>query len=102
MKSDSAGRAAQAGTYVGDPTTLTLGVASARTALLKPNTIYALLCKSDAFFKWGGSAVTATLSSQPLIAGIVVLHRTDTTNLYIAGIVSSGTPILYVSEIDIG
>ena len=99
MRTDQQGRPVQVGRYVGSPTALALSVTSA-SAPLKQNTHYRLWASVDAFFKFGSSGVTATTSDHPLTAKLDVLHYTDDTNIFIAGIVSSGTGTLFLSEVD--
>ena len=93
------GRALQVTRFLGVPTTLALSVTSANV-LTKRFTYYRLWSSVDAFFRWGTVGVTATTVSNPLTAKLDVLHYTDDTNLYIAGIVSSGTGTLFISEFD--
>ena len=44
--------------------------------------------------------MTATLNSHPAAAKLDYLHYTDDTNTTLAAIVSSGTGVLFISEID--
>ena len=100
MNSDAGGRAIQIGRFVGDPVVLNLGVASANTQLVAYKK-YRLWASMNAFFKFGvDSTVAATTSSNPLTAGLDALHATDAVNFFIAGVVASGTGVLYISEIE--
>jgi hypothetical protein len=85
-----------------EPTQVSLSVASAVSAQLKNDTAYRIWASVDAFFLPGGSTVAATTNSHPLKAGLDILHLTDKSNLFIAGIVASGTGVLYISEIGVG
>jgi len=101
MRSDAAGHGVQVGRYVGQPTILNLGVVSANTQLIEYKT-YRLWSSVDCFFVYGTTAgITATISSHPLKAGIDALHATDATNVFLAGIVASGTGVLFISELDV-
>ena len=85
---------------VANPTTLSLSVTTGNVAL--PSTyllrVYRLWSSVDCFVRFGGSAVEATTSSVPLTAKVPeVFHVYD--NSYIAGIVSSGTGTLFISEL---
>ncbi len=99
MRSDSQGRAVQVGRYLGSPTTLALGVTSANVQLAQ-NRHYRLWASVDAFFKFGASGVTATTNDHPLTAKLDTLHYTDEVNIFCAGIVSSGSGTLFISEVD--
>jgi hypothetical protein len=99
MRLDRSGQSVQIGRYSGSPTTLALGVASARVAL-NPSTHYRLWASVDCFFKFGDNTVVAATTDHPLTAKIDTLHRTDDTNTNIAGIVAAGTGILVISEIN--
>ncbi len=91
----------QIGRYLSDPTTLSLGVVSANTQL-KTYTKYRLWSSVDGFFKFGSdNSVAATTSSNPLTAKIDTLHATDGDNFWIAGIVSGGTGVLFISEVTV-
>jgi len=90
----------QTGVYLGSPTTLALSVGS-NSVLLKQLTVYRLWSSVDSFFKFGISSVTAATTDHPLKAGLDIMCHTDEDNLYIAGIVSSGTGTLFISEIQI-
>lgn len=90
----------QTGRYVGSPTIISLSVSSSSVEL-KKSTIYRLWSSVDSFFKFGGSAVTAATTDHPLKAGLDVMCYTDDTNHFIAGIVSSATGTLFVSEISV-
>jgi hypothetical protein len=98
MRSEN-GVGLQVGRYAGSPTNLALSVASNRTAVLKPGTVYRLWSSVDSFFKWGDASVTAATTDHPLKAGLDVMCYTDDTNLFLAGVVSSGTGTLFISEI---
>lgn len=100
-------RTSEAGNSIGtyattEPIQISLSVSNAVSAQLKNDTAYRIWSSVDAFFLPGLSTVTATTNSHPLKAGLDVLHLTDRLNLFIAGIVASGTGILYISEIGVG
>jgi len=103
MISDGAGRAVQVGGFSpGGPLVISLSVASANQQLL-PFTVYRLWSSVDCFFDLGTSnAVVATTSSHPLTAKLDVMHVTDATNIWLAGIVAAGTGILFLSPIRTG
>lgn len=95
----SAGQVGQIGTIVGNPTTLAMSVASARTAALKPKTAYRLWSSVDAFFVFGAAGVIdATTSSNPIKAGVSEVFVTDDANLAVAAILAAGTGTLYISQ----
>lgn len=100
MRNDSQGRSIQIGRYKPAPLTLNLSVISA-SIQLNINRHYRFWSSVDAFFDTGPTnAVTATTSSHPLTGKLDVLHYTDDTNVWLAGVVSTGTGVLYISEID--
>ena len=99
MRSDSQGRAVQIGRYLNTPLVLNVGVTSA-SIQLNQNQHYRLWGSVDLFFQFGPAGVTATLNSHPAAAKLDYLHYTDDTNTTLAAIVSSGTGVLYISEID--
>jgi hypothetical protein len=87
----------QIGQYVGDPVTLNLGVATANVQL-QQNSYYRLWGSVNTFIKFGAdNTVTASTSSNPLTAGIDTLHWTGLNAQWMAGIVASGTGVLYAS-----
>lgn len=101
MLYDRGGRAVQVGAYVGSPTLVSLTVVSANTQLTSKK-VYRAWSSVDAFFVTGSSnAVAATTSSHPLKAGLDVLLYIDPLNTWVAGIVSSGTGTLFLSEYDV-
>jgi hypothetical protein len=99
MRSDSSGRAIQIGRYLNAPMVLTVGVASA-SVQLNQYRHYRLWGSVDLFFQFGPAGVTATMNSHPAAAKLDYLHYTDDTNTTLAAIVSSGTGVLFISEID--
>ena len=100
MRSDSACRGIQIGRYVANPTLLSLGVTSVNVQLTLSKH-YRLWASVNAFFTFGTSSGTAaTTSSHPLTAGLDALCATDATNIWIAGVVASGTGTLYISEVE--
>ncbi len=101
MRSDSLGRGIQVGRYKPAPVTLNLGVVSANVQLVA-NRTYRIWPSVDAFFETGTtSGVAATTNSHPITAKLDYLHFTDDANIWLAGIVSTGTGVLYLSEIDV-
>jgi hypothetical protein len=83
-----------------DPAThgsLALSVATARTAELAPG-VYRIWASVDCFVKFGDSAVTATTSDMPLTAKLKEDHVLLATLSHIAGIVSSGTGVLFFAK----
>jgi hypothetical protein len=50
------------------------------------------------FFATGGSTVTATASSTPLLGGEAKVFTLDPSATYIAGIVGTGTATLYITR----
>jgi len=99
MRSDSQGRAVQIGRYLNTPLVLNVGVTSA-SIQLNQNQHYRLWGSVDLFFQFGPAGVTATLNSHPAAAKLDYLHYTDDTNTTLAAIVSSGTGVLFISQID--
>jgi hypothetical protein len=99
MRSDSQGRAVQIGRYLNTPLVLNLGVASS-SVQLNQNRHYRLWGSVDLFFQFGPAGVTATLNSHPAAAKLDYLHYTDDTNTTLAAVVSSGSGVLFISEID--
>jgi len=99
MRSDSQGRAIQVGRYLNTPLVLNLGVTSS-SVQLNQNCHYRLWGSVDLFFQFGPAGVTATLNSHPAAAKLDYLHYTDDTNTTLAAIVSSGTGVLFISQID--
>lgn len=67
---------------------------------LKPYTHYRLWASVDAFFRFGDGASNASTSSNPITAKLDTLHVTDGENIYLSGIVSSGTGTMFVSEVE--
>src|SRR5437879_2546825 len=100
MRRDAFGDGIQVGRYVGSPTVLSLSVVTA-SVQLKPQKGYRLTATVDSAFKFGPSTVSATTTDHPLWAKIDTLHYTDTDNFWIAGIVASGTGVLFISELDV-
>ena len=84
--------------FQNDPDTLALSVTSDRVQLLA-NRIYRAWSSVDCFFKMGNSSVVATTSSHPLTAKVDMLIVPQVGSDYLAGIVSSGSGTLFVSEI---
>jgi hypothetical protein len=82
------------------PITLSLSVVSARVQLA-PGTKYRIWPSVDCFIKFGIDTVVATTTEHPLTAKYDPLHDTDNTNFWVAGIVSSGTGIIFFSELDL-
>jgi len=99
VRSDSQGRSIQIGRYVSAPTVLNVTTVSASIPLLQ-NRHYRLWPSVDMFFQFGASGVAATTNSHPISAKLDYLHYTDDTNTTLAAVVSSGTGVLFVSEID--
>ena len=99
MRNDPQGRAIQIGRYLNAPAVLNVGTASASVAL-NQNRHYRLWPSVDMFFQFGSAGVVATTSSHPASAKLDYLHYTDDTNTMLAAVVSSGTGVLFVSEID--
>ena len=100
MQADTQGRAIQIGIWVGAPTVLSLSTASVNVQL-SPLTHYRLWASVGAFFQMGNSnAVAATVNSHPLTQGLDILLVTDNVNYWLAGIVSTGTGALFISQID--
>jgi hypothetical protein len=99
MRSDSQGRGIQIGRYLTAPAVLNVGTVSASVQLLQ-NRHYRLWPSVDMFFQFGTAGATASTNSHPLTAKLDCLHYTDDTNTTLAAIVSSGTGVLFISEID--
>jgi|SRR5208283_3069089 len=99
MRGDSQGRSVQIGRYLNAPMVLNLGGTSA-SVQLNPSRHYRLWGSVDLFFQFGPTGVTATLNSHPAAAKLDYLHYTDDINTTLAAIVSSGTGVLFISEID--
>ncbi len=88
--------------YTGAPVTLNLGISSTNVQL-NQNTYYRLWSSVNAFFQFGvDNTTTASLLSHPLTAGLDTLHYTGTNLFWIAGIVSTGSGVLYCSVITSG
>jgi hypothetical protein len=81
MRNDPQGRAIQIGRYLNAPAVLNVGPA------------WTCFFSLDA-------GVVATTSNHPATAKLDYLHYTDDTNTTLAAVVSSGTGVLFVSEID--
>jgi len=99
MRNDPQGRAIQIGRYLSAPSVLNVGTVSA-SLQLNQNRHYRLWSSVDMFFQFGTSTVVATTSSHPATAKLDYLHYTDDTNTTLAAVVSSGTGVLFISEID--
>ncbi len=99
MRNDPQGRGIQIGRYLNAPVVLNVGVTSA-SVQLNQNRHYRLWPSVDLFFQFGASGVTATANSHPATAKLDYLHYTDDTNTTLAAIVSTGTGVLFISEID--
>ena len=100
MLSDSQGRPIGIGRVVGNPQIVNLSSNTARSTILKPFTLYTIYSDVDGWFVFGGVAVDATASSNPIKAGLDRTYRTDETNRYLAGIITGGSGKLYISEIE--
>ncbi len=95
------GRPVNIGQYIpGGAITLNLGISS-NSVQLSPFTGYRLWSSVNSFFDTGGSGVAASLSSHPLTAGMDILHLTDSRNIWLAAIVSTGSGVLYISQINL-
>lgn len=99
MRNDPQGRAIQIGRYLNAPAVLNVGTVSASVSL-NQNRHYRLWPSVDMFFQFGAAGVTATTNSHPATAKLDYLHYTDDTNATLAAVVSSGTGVLFISEID--
>jgi len=99
MRTDPQGRAIQIGRYLNAPTALAVGTASA-SIQLNQNLHYRLWPSVDMFFQFGAPGVLANTNSHPATGKLDYLHYTDDTNTTLAAVVSSGTGVLFVSEID--
>ena len=99
MQSDANGRGIQIAVWLGVPTTVNLSVGSAAVQLSQ-RSFYRLWSSVDSFFQIGNGTVAASTSSHPLRAGLDVLILTDNTNYWIAGVVATGTGVLYISQLD--
>jgi hypothetical protein len=99
MRNDPQGRAIQIGRYLNAPTALAVGTASA-SIQLNQNRHYRLWPSVDLFFQFGAPGVVATTNSHPATGKLDYLHYTDDTNTTLAAVVSSGTGVLFISEID--
>lgn len=100
MIPDGSSRGIQAGAYVGAPQTIALSVGSSNVQL-SPLTAYRLWASVNAFFQMGvDNTVTATTASHPLTAGLDIIMVTDRTNVWVAGIVASGTGTLFISQLN--
>jgi hypothetical protein len=96
MQRDVASRSA----YTSDPTTVALSTSTARSTALKAGAKYQAWASVAWFFKHGGSAVTAALTSVPLNAGDIVEWQPELgVSDYIAGILSASTGTLYIVEV---
>lgn len=79
------------------PVTVSLSTSTARSSALTACRTYAVTCDVDCFILQGGSGVNATTSSVPLWSKSYMIIRTsDTSDTYIAGILSSSTGTLYI------
>jgi hypothetical protein len=89
---------------MGSAITLSLSVVSNRVQL-QPNKVYRLCPSVECFFKFGDQTVVATTSEHLLPAKQDPLALTGPQNSgtdWIAGIVSSGTGVLFLSELEVG
>lgn len=79
---------------------LNMGVGSANIQL-NTSAFYRLWSSVNSFFVMGpDNSTTATTSSHPLQAGLDILIYTGVTNNWLAGVVGSGTGVLFISAID--
>ena len=92
------GQAVQLARLVGAPKTLNLSVTSDRVEL-EAFKIYRIWSSVDAFFLLGGTAVVATTASNPITAKVGEIFFTDRNEWFLAGIVSVGTGVLYLTEL---
>ncbi len=99
MRNDPQGRAIQIGRYLSSPAVLNVGLVSA-SMQLNQNRHYRLWPSVDMFFQFGAPGTTATTNSHPATGKLDYLHYTDDTNTTLAAVVSSGTGVLFISEID--
>ena len=88
------------GLGMGSPTTVSLSTGSNlnSTALAGTLRLVRLWASVDCFVKVGGSSVTAATTDHPLTAKIPEIFHLDASE-YVAGIVSSGTGTLFISEL---
>jgi hypothetical protein len=99
MRTDPQGRAIQIGRYLSAPAVLNIGTVSS-SIQLNQNRHYRLWPSVDMFFQFGASGVSATTNSHPATGKLDYLHYTDDTNTTLAAVVSSGTGVMFISEID--
>ena len=99
MIRDANGFPIQVGELSPNCSTLALSMSSNPTSQLKTNCIYRLWSSVDCFVKLGASSVTCTTSDSPLTAKVPEYFKTGEANLYLAGIVSSGTGTLFITEV---
>ncbi len=88
------------GLGTGAPTTVALSTGSNvnATALSSSLRLVRLWASVDCFVRVGGSSVTAATTDHPLTAKIPEIFHLDSSG-YVAGIVSSGTGTLFISEL---
>lgn len=79
--------------------TLNLSVTSAVSSALTAEEVYRLWSSVDCFVLTGGSGVAATTTSIPLTAKVSEYIEVALTETFIAGIVSSGTGVLYITQL---
>ena len=101
MIKDRSGHYIQVGRYKNSPIVLVLSDTANRTAALKPLTIYRLWSDVACNFRFGDSAVDATLNDHPIGASGEVQHVTDDADLFLSAIVANGTGTLFISELDV-
>jgi len=99
MRNDGQGRGIQIGRYLGTPIVLNVGTVSA-SVTLNQNRHYRLWPSVDLFFQFGAAGVSATTNSHPATAKLDYLHYTDDTNTTLAAVVSSGSGVIFISELD--
>ena len=83
----------------GAVTTINLSVISANIQL-SPFAYYRIWASVDCFFDSGTTNGTvATTASHPLTGKTDTLHYTNSTIVWLAALVSTGTGVLYISQI---
>ena len=79
--------------------TVGLSIASALSSALVVGAVYRVWASVACFIKTGTSAVSATTSDFPLGPQVDKYITIDAGNEYVAGIVSSGTGVLYITRL---
>ena len=87
--------------FMGTTTQVSLSTTTAKNSSALSNGTYEVYADNDWFMQQGGSTVTATTTtSRKMYAGqATTIDVSDTSEAYVAGILSAGTSTLYITPV---